>query len=168
MFCRSKIGLLVVAAGLCCIAGCIEPEKKQRAADNPESVKLITTGVDLVPALAKVDSLAVLYYTDPFGGEAERYTRFYTQYDTKSDSLLALLKSNLSKPFTEDSLRKCRSEGKIFCFSGGKPVQVIYFTHQNENCHHLYFIHTARYYYFKPDEAFEKLLFQSKAFAREP
>lgn len=149
---------------------CGNPESN-KGDDNivkAEEIKLITTGIDLAPALAETDSVVILFYKDPFGGEADRYTRYYTQFNSTTDSVIGLLKTNLAETFREDTLRKCRSEGKIFCFAKGKPVQTVYFTHQNEACYHLYFIHTGRYYYLPFLPALEDRLRQLKTLAKEP
>lgn len=145
-----------------------ENEASGKAVVNADSIKLITSGIDLAPLLAETDSLAILFYKDPFGGEADRYTRYYTQFNTTTDSVIGLLKANLADTYREDTLRKCRSEGKVFCFVKGRPVQTIYFTHQSEACYHLYFIHTGRYYYFPFHTSLESRLRQLKKMAVEP
>lgn len=150
--------------------GCGNPQTGERSSSavNADSVMLITTGIDLAPALAETDSVAILFYKDPFGGEPDRYTRYYTQFNTATDSVIRVLKTNLAATYREDTLRQCRSEGKIFCFVKGKPVQTIYFTHQSEACFHLYFIHTGRYYYLPFDKSLETRLRQLKQEAWEP
>lgn len=150
--------------------GCGNPQSgdKSSAATNADSVRLITTGIDLAPALAETDSVAILFYKDPFGGEPDRYTRYYTQFNTATDSVIQQLKTNLAETYRKDTLRQCRSEGKIFCFVKGKPVQTIYFTHQSEACYHLYFIHTGRYYYLPFEKSLEARLRQLKQEAWEP
>lgn len=152
------------------LLGCGNPPTgdQNSAAVHADSVKLITTGIDLSPALAETDSVAILFYKDPFGGEPDRYTRYYTQFNSTTDSVIRLLKANLVETYREDTLRQCRSEGKIFCFVKGKPVQTIYFTHQSEACYHLYFIHTGRYYYFPFHAQLEERLRQLKKMAVEP
>lgn len=160
------ISLLVSTMLVAC--GHREKEAASNALVNADAIKLITTGIDLTPALADMDSVAILFYKDPFGGEADRYTRYYTQLNTSTDSVIGQLKTNLSESFREDTLRQCRSEGKIFCFVKGKPVQTIYFTHQSEACYHLYFIHTGRYYYFPFHAQLESRLRQLKQKAVEP
>lgn len=162
--------VLVAVFSSCLLFGCGNPQTgdKNSAAVNADSVKLITTGIDLAPAMAETDSVAILFYKDPFGGEADRYTRYYTQFNSTSDSVIQLLKANLADTYREDTLRQCRSEGKIFCFVKGKPVQTIYFTHQSEACYHLYFIHTGRYYYLPFDKSLETRLRQLQQAAWEP
>ena len=155
---------------LLAMLGCRQPGEEQAQTGRPvaDSVKLILTGTDLTPELLQADSLLVLFYKNPFGDDPDRYTRYYRQYGTRSDKLIGLLKANLGQPFREDTLRYCRSEGKIYVFASGKPVQTVYFTAQGEGCHHLYFIHTGRYYYFAPDSALEARLQQVKPLAAEP
>lgn len=151
------------------MVGCVNKSaEKNSEAKQLAAEKLITTGIDLAPKLSEVDSIVILFYNDPFGGDAERYTRFYRQFGAgRNDTVLALLKQNLSLPFQkEDTLRKCRSEGKIFCFANSQPVQTVYFTSQSQACHHLYFIHEGRYYYFQPNPQFEASLRRVKLLAK--
>lgn len=135
-------------------------------AESAAPLPLITTGVALEPDLADADSIAVLFYTNPFTADKEQYTRFYTSYTTGSDTVLALLKQNMAQPFTEDSLRDCRSEGKMFVYNNGKVAQTIYFTTQSAQCTHLYFINTGRYYYFPFQAALQQRLAVLKALAK--
>jgi len=131
-----------------------------------DSTVLITTGITLEPGLATADSISILFYKHPFTDDKEQYTRFYTSFQTTTDTVLALLKENMTLPFTEDSLRDCRSEGKMFVFSKGKVAQTIYFTTQSAQCTHLYFINTGRYYYFPFQAALQQRLAVLKALAK--
>jgi hypothetical protein len=140
----------------------------QPTAEVPtDSITLITTGTTLEPGFLEMDSIAVLFYHDPFGKDAERYTRYYKTFTSNADSIIGLLQANMAQPFTEDSLRNCRSEGKMYCFSKGKVIQTVYFNTKQEGCYQLYFINTARYYYFKPMPALVAQLAKIKTKAKE-
>lgn len=143
-----------------------EPAANNTAATKEDSIVLITTGLALEPGLAEADSVNILFYTNPFTAEKERYTRFYTSYQTAADTVLPLLKANLAQPFVEDTLRDCRSEGKMFVYRKGKVAQTIYFTTQSPACTHLYFINTGRYYYFPFQKALQQRLKVLKTLAR--
>ncbi|HSC54852.1 MAG TPA: hypothetical protein VLC98_14565 [Phnomibacter sp.] len=159
----------IAAAGLIVLLNsCIE--KSQDGKPKPaktDSIDLITTGTKLVPAFAQMDSIAILFYKDPFGADEERYTRYYTLFTSHTDSVIGRVQQNMDLPFTEDSLRNCRSEGKMYCFSKGKVVQTVYFNTLQQNCTQLYFIHEGRYYYFKPLQSLILQLASLKKQARE-
>jgi hypothetical protein len=130
-------------------------------------VQLVTQAAQLVPALATTDSVLFIFYNNPYKGDAERYTRYYKQVGSRADSALQLVKQALAIPFVrQDTLRSCRSEGKIFCFAAGRPVQTLYFSRQSEACTHLYLIHEGRYYYWQPGSAFFAALDALKPLAR--
>lgn len=130
-------------------------------------VQPITQAAQLVPALATTDSALFIFYDNPYEGDAERYTRYYKQAGSRADSALQIVKQALAIPFVmQDSLRSCRSEGKIFCFAAGRPVQTLYFSRQSAACTHVYLIHEGRYYYWQPSNAFFKSLDAMKRLAR--
>ncbi len=143
-----------------------EPTQPSEEATT-DTITLITTGTTLEPRFLEMDSIAVLFYNDPFGGDAERYTRYYKTFTSNTDSIIGLLQANMAMPFTEDSLRNCRSEGKMFCFTKGKVIQTVYFNTKQDGCYQMYFINTARYYYFKPMPALVAQLAKVKTLARE-
>lgn len=135
------------------LASCMENDStanKDQLSPQTDSISLITTGTQLLPALQSLDSIRAMFYLDPFGADAERYTRYYTEYLAgSSDTLLPMITNAINQSFlVSDTLRDCRSEGKMYLYRSGKVAQVLYFSQQNENCIHLYMIHEARYYYF--------------------
>jgi len=156
---------LIVAVS---VSGC-QPaaSPKEQLATVADSITLITTGTTLEPRFKEMDSVSVLFYNDPFGADSDRYTRYYKTFTSNSDSLIDLLQANMAEPFTEDSLRNCRSEGKMYCFGKGKVIQTVYFNTKQDGCIQLYFIHTARYYYFKPLPALVTQLAKVKTLAKE-
>lgn len=130
-------------------------------------VQPITQAAQLVPALAATDSALFIFYDNPYEGDAERYTRYYKQVGSRADSALQIVKQALAIPFVmQDSLRSCRSEGKIFCFAAGRPVQTLYFSRQSAACTHLYLIHEGRYYYWQPGPSFFEAMDALKSLAR--
>jgi hypothetical protein len=143
-----------------------EPKQPSLEA-TADTITLITTGTTLEPRFLEMDSVAVLFYNDPFGEDAERYTRYYKTFTSNNDSIIDLLKANMAETFTEDSLRNCRSEGKMYCFSKGKVIQTVYFNTRQNGCLQLYFINTARYYYFRPMPALVEQLAKVKSMAKE-
>lgn len=151
---------------VCSLVACQSNQPTNAATTAKDSTVLITTGITLEPGLATADSISILFYKHPFTDDKEQYTRFYTSYTTGSDTVLALLKQNMAQPFTEDSLRDCRSEGKMFVYNNGKVAQTIYFTTQAPQCTHLYFINTGRYYYFPFQAALQQRLAVLKALAK--
>lgn len=156
----------LLLASIYLLCACQNHQPAQTTVAAKDTTVLITTGLALEPDVATADSISVLFYTDPFNGDKERYTRYYKSYQTSSDTAIALLQNNLSQPFTEDTLRDCRSEGKMFVYSKGKVAQTIYFTTQSAACTHLYFINTGRYYYFSFDKALQQRLQELKKLAR--
>jgi hypothetical protein len=170
MFLFPRFSKVFVAVALVFLLANCNPAtapKQPLAETSADSITLITTGITLEPRFKEIDSVAVLFYNDPFGDDAERYTRYYKTFTSNSDSLIGLLQQNMAEPFTEDSLRNCRSEGKMYCFTKGKVVQTVYFSMQANGCNHLYFINTARYYYFIPMPALVAQLAKVKTVARE-
>ncbi|QGW27180.1 hypothetical protein [Phnomibacter ginsenosidimutans] len=155
--------LLMVA---CLLVACQSNQRTNTATTAKDSTVLITTGLGLEPDLAAADSISILFYKHPFTDDKEQYTRFYTSYQTTTDTVLTLLKENMAQPFTEDSLRDCRSEGKMFVYSKGKVAQTIYFTTQSAACTHLYFINTGRYYYFPFQAVLQQRLIALKTLAK--
>lgn len=165
---KTIIALLVLVMGLLSCRSNNSRQQQQAAQSSSDSLILITTGTQLVPAFSSVDSLLFMFYHDPYGKDSTRYTRYYRQIGSADSSVTSVLMDILATPFREDSLRACRSEGKLYCFAKGRPVQTIYFSRQNDQCLHLYFIHEARYYYFKPNNAWYALLDSMKPKAQEP
>ena len=138
--------------------------KTAPSADDNQAVTL--AGVE--PRLQEFDSLAALIYKDPFGGEAERYTRYYRLKALTDSSNLAIVNNQLKEPFVKsDTLRECRSEGKIHVFDDGKIKQTIYFATEPQACRHVYIIHEGFYYYMPMQPAFDSAFRQWKTTAIE-
>ncbi len=133
----------------------------------PSGFQAVTLAT-IEPRLQQFDSLAALIYKDPFGGEAERYTRYYRLKALTDSSNLAIVNNQLQEPFVKsDTLRECRSEGKIHVFAGGKIKQTIYFATAPQACRHVYIIHEGFYYYMPMQPAFDSAFRQWKTTAIE-
>jgi hypothetical protein len=139
---------------ICVVAsfGCqTSPSKNPLPASE---VELVTTLKQLVPAFADMDSISISLYKNPFTDDKEMYTRFYTQLNTTDSSVIAIVKNTLGQNFQkQDTLRVCRSEGKIHCFDKGKIFQTIFFASQPAGCSHAYIIREGFYYYVPLDSA---------------
>lgn len=127
------------------------------------------TGLDIA-GLHQADSVQILFFTDPFGKDSLRYTRFYKHYNTSDDSTVQPLLKNLDQLFLlRTEVMKCRSEGKIFFFNGTQELKTVYFnTQANGDCAYLYFIKDGGFYYFQVQPATAALLRKLKPLAVKP
>jgi hypothetical protein len=127
------------------------------------------TGLDIA-GLHQADSVQILFFTDPFGKDSLRYTRFYKHYNTSEDSTVQPLLKNLDQLFLlRTEVMKCRSEGKIFFFNGTQELKTVYFnTQANGDCAYLYFIKDGGFYYFQVQPATAALLRKLKPLAVKP
>lgn len=139
------------------------------------------TGLDIA-GLHQADSVQILFFTDPFGKDSLRYTRFFKHYNTSDDSTVQPLLKNLDQLFLlRTEVMKCRSEGKIFFFKGTQELKTVYFNTQgasnksdgstantNGNCAYLYFIKDGGFYYFPIQPATAALLRKLKPLAVKP
>lgn len=118
------------------------------------------TGLDIA-GLHQADSVQILFFTDPFGKDSLRYTRFYKHYNTSAKEVVQPILKNLDQLFLlRTEVMKCRSEGKIFFFKGTQELKTVYFntqgasknsgetTQANGNCAYMYFIKDGGFYYF--------------------
>ena len=118
------------------------------------------TGLDIA-GLHQADSVQILYFTDPFGKDSLRYTRFFKYYNTTATEVVQPILKNLDQLFLlRTEVMKCRSEGKIFFFKGTQELKTVYFntqgasknpgetTQANGNCAYMYFIKDGGFYYF--------------------
>ena len=118
------------------------------------------SAIDLDPRLENADSLVVVFYDDPFSADSLRYTRYYKQVTARpDDSLFAQLKSS----YVKGEKTPCRGEGKIWCFTGGKIFQTLYFSTQCDECCFLYLIKDGNFYFSRTSPAFLGWLTTQKA-----
>jgi hypothetical protein len=162
---KSEIFSFIVLITAITAVGCnnnkVEVKEKQPA--------LVESTFDIDERLKGADSLVVVFYKDPYGTDSVRYTRFYTQISVVEASSLELLQQQLAeKVIKEEQYRKCRGEGKIWCFSNGKIFQTLYFSTRCDKCCHVFIIRDGFYYYSSISPTFVKWLTSIKPLTKEP
>ena len=146
------------------------------------------TGLDIA-GLHQADSVQILFFTDPFGKDSLRYTRFFKHYNTSAAAVVQPILKNLDQLFLlRTEVMKCRSEGKIFFFKGTQELKTVYFNTQgvsskpdanppqpNESIHkatsdcaYMYFIKDGGFYYFQVQPETAALLRKIKPQAVQP
>ena len=109
-----------------------------------------TTILMLDERLNNVDSLVYVFYKDPLGKDSLRYTRYYTQYSTINTKDISILKAQINQPTERvEKVKKCRSQGKIWCFTKGEIFQTLYFSDFGGDCSFMFFIKNGQFYYCK-------------------
>jgi hypothetical protein len=122
--------------------------KTVEVSDTSASAVKTSTGLDIA-GLHQADSVQILYFTDPFGKDSLRYTRFYKHYNTSAKEVVQPILKNLDQLFLlRTEVMKCRSEGKIFFFKGTQELKTVYFNTQGGDCAYMYFIKDGGFYYF--------------------
>ena len=137
----------------------VDGPEPDNANDGKAAVKTYT-GLDIA-GLHQADSVQILFFTDPFGKDSLRYTRFFKHYNTSAAEVVQPILKNLDQLFLlRTEVMKCRSEGKIFFFKGTQELKTVYFntqgasknpgetTQANGNCAYMYFIKDGGFYYF--------------------
>lgn len=139
------------------------------AVSSTKTVSVTNTGLDIA-GLHQADSVQILFFTDPFGKDSLRYTRYFKYYNTSDTSAVQPLLKNLDQLFLlRTEVMKCRSEGKIFFFKGAQELKTVYFnTQANGDCAYLYFIKDGGFYYFQIQPATAALLRKLKPLAVKP
>ncbi len=127
------------------------------------------TGLDIA-GLHQADSVQILFFTDPFGKDSLRYTRFFKHYNTSAAEVVQPILKNLDQLFLlRTEVMKCRSEGKIFFFKGKQELKTVYFnTQANGDCAYMYFIKDGGFYYFRIQPETAALLRKIKPQAVQP
>jgi hypothetical protein len=127
------------------------------------------TGLDIA-GLHQADSVQILFFTDPFGKDSLRYTRFFKHYNTSAADVVQPILKNLDQLFLlRTEVMKCRSEGKIFFFKGTQELKTVYFnTQANGDCAYMYFIKDGGFYYFQVQPETAALLRKIKPQAVQP
>ena len=146
------------------LMGCDDIGKKPIASKtDPEN------GISLDKRFEQTDSIVVVFYKDPYGPDSLRYTRYYTLVTSTGvkdiSTVLAQLKGNFQQ---EEKRENCRNEGKIWCFTGGKVFQTIYFNTRCDRCCHVLLLNNGNFYYSNVSESFSKWLAGKKLLAKEP
>ncbi len=107
-----------------------------------------TTILMLDEKLNNVDSMVYVFYKDPLGKDSLRYTRYYTQYSTTKIADINTIKAQINLPTERlEKVRKCRSQGKVWCFSKGEIFQTLYFSDFGGECSFMFFIKNGLFYY---------------------
>lgn len=138
---------------------------------KPESsVALIPqTVLQLDERFKMMDSVVVVYYTNPYTKDSLQYTRFYKQVSLIDSDFIHTIKSCIDKSFEKiEQPKPCRSEGKIWCFTKGKVFQTIYFSQHISTCNFVYIIKDGMFYYTVLDMQLSEQISRNKSFAKEP
>lgn len=138
-----QLGIVLVIAAF--LNSCISDGTKKK--DKVESVT--DTSLDLDERLKTADSLVIVFYKDPYGEDSLRYTRYYTQISITDTSGIGILQKQLAQQYTrEENRRRCRGDGKVWCFTKGKIFQTLYFSTPCDNkCCYVYLIKDGFFYY---------------------
>ncbi|MCU0374122.1 MAG: hypothetical protein MUF24_02340 [Chitinophagaceae bacterium] len=162
-YCYTLIVTIVVSI---VIAGCGADSSVDSSSNAPvgdanvayyNSIRHLT-GLQFQPRVQKGDSIQLVYYKNP-DGEAKRYSRFYTEYNSTDTVLVNALRKSIDKHFVRiEKVKDCRNEGKFHFFSGGNPMQTVYFANRGDSCNHLYFIQDGWFFYMDMDSSTAQLL----------
>ncbi len=146
----------------------VDGPEPDNANDGKAAVKTYT-GLDIA-GLHQADSVQILFFTDPFGKDSLRYTRFFKHYNTSAAEVVQPILKNLDQLFLlRTEVMKCRSEGKIFFFKGKQELKTVYFnTQANGDCAYMYFIKDGGFYYFRIQPETAALLRKIKPQAVQP
>lgn len=146
------------------------PDDSEPGAKATDGAAIKTyTGLDIA-GLHQADSVQILFFTDPFGKDSLRYTRFFKHYNTSAAAVVQPILKNLDQLFIlRTEVMKCRSEGKIFLFKGTQELKTVYFnTQANGDCAYMYFIKDGGFYYFQVQPETAALLRKIKPQAVQP
>jgi hypothetical protein len=136
-----------------------QPASKQEAPVKADP----KSGIGTEPTLTKTDSLQIIYYDDP-DGDSLRYTRYFKYIDVKDTAVINTLLANLLFPFEKrDSIKDCRSEGKLYLYDKKQEaIKTVYFSTRCDTCCYLYFIKEGAFYYSKLSDPFKRTLQENK------
>lgn len=151
------------------LLGCQSQPKEVKDANAAyyDSIKHLS-GSEFDERLRDPDSLLFYFYDNP-DGDANRYTRYYTEFATTDSISIRVVRQAAEKKFSRlETIKDCRSQGKVFLFADGKPRQTLYFSNRGDSCSHIYFIKDGWFYYMPMDSATGKLLSSLKTKAQKP
>lgn len=159
--------LIIILIGVCGICSCVDQPSPavKKAGETEDRFKDSSTAFTLDERLKAADSLVLVFYKDPYGSDSLRYTRYYKQ--TSIVSGFDTLNQQLSFKHAQEPLRKCRTEGKIWCFTKGKVFQTIYFSTRTPACSFTYLIKDGDFYYAGISQEFITWLTNAKSRAIE-
>lgn len=122
-----------------------------------------TTILMLDERLNNLDSIVFVFYKDPLGKDSLRYTRYYTQYSTTKTTDISIAKAQINLPTQRlEKVRKCRSQGKVWCFSKGEIFQTLYFSDFESECSFMFFIKNGLFYYSNLTPSFKQAIDELK------
>ncbi|MCY7291891.1 MAG: hypothetical protein LH615_06880 [Ferruginibacter sp.] len=151
---------------------CAERNKTaETTLDNSTAIELSKHAsiIEIDNRLQGMDSLVFVFYKDPLGKDSLRYTRFYTQYVTTQSSDVDILKMQIALPTDRfEKVKKCRSEGKVWCFNKGKIFQTLYFSDFGGNCSFMFVIKNGQFFYAALDDDFKKRIHEYKTLSITP
>lgn len=154
------------------IAACntTEKEKIESTATNDSLVAKdykLKTGIEVEPAIARTDSLQIIYYDNP-DADSLKYTRFFTHTNNKDSGTINLLIAELNHPFElRNEVKKCKSEGKMYLYGEKEPLKTIYFSTRCDSCCYLYFIKDGAFLYFPVSAKFNTIINKNKVEAKK-
>ncbi len=126
---------------------CKSAEDDNKKAAGP--VVTINTFSGQEPALMNVDSIVIIIYDDSID-DSLRYSRYYQFTSTSDLEVLDMLREHWKQqPTITDTLRPCRSQGKLQLFVNDNPVKTVYYADKEGGCKYLYFIRDGLFYYFE-------------------
>jgi len=151
-----RIYFLALITGIVSLCACKNQSKPTDV--NPRQLKADTiTAIALDNRFQEADSLVLVFYKDPYGPDSLRYTRYYSQKSIVGDGINQFL-LQVSQSYKQEELRKCRSEGKIWCFAKGKIFQTVYFSTRCADCCFTYLIKDGNFYYSSISNQFKEWL----------
>lgn len=148
-----------------------EPESVDMPDSQDSQTGVATqTAIDLA-GLRNADSVQVLFFTDPYGKDSLRYTRFFKHYNTSDTATTKPILRNLDQLFSfRTEVMNCRSEGKLYFFKAGQEMKTVYFStgKKSTDCAFLYFIKDGGFYYVQIHAEVANLLNKIKPLAKKP
>lgn len=159
--------LLIVVLLLSVLYAC--KSNTRNRVENKKGDADFTNVLDVDSRISSADSLVFVFYIDPFGEDSLRYTRFYTQYETRDPAIIRDIQKNAALPATKlEKIRRCRSEGKIWMYSKGKIFQTMYVGFSKDSCRFIYLVKDGFFYYMELEKQLPGLLNRLKLLARNP
>ena len=117
--------------------------------------------------LNNVDSVVFVFYKDPLGKDSLRYTRYYTQYSTSKTADFDIIKAQVKLPTERlEKVRKCRSQGKVWCYTKGEIFQTLYFSDFGGECSFMFFIKNGLFYYSNLTASFKQSVIELKKLSK--
>lgn len=120
----------------------------------------VSRGTDILPGLALIDSVDILFFREP------ENQRFYTYVSTSDPALIRPLQVNCGTAIIDND--NCKKEGKIYCYRRGNIITTLYYGYKDDSCSFLRFIKNGELYSMRLEEGFIRQLDGLKETAVEP